>query len=120
MRPLLIFLITTFILASPAPASDVLKPYRVTFRTTDCSGATGMASVEVDRIEKVQDIACPPEKGGHSLKQVLARNQDKSMGYEAFTVTAEEAGRIEKQISEYMESRKKALEGGKTLIIEQQ
>ena len=118
MRQLPASLVIALIMAGPALAADVLKPYKVTFRTTDCAGDTGMASVEVDRIEKIRGVDCAPDKSGLRLKQVLVRPRSTAPGYEAFMVTAEDAGKIEKQIDEYMEARKKTLEGGKTLIIE--
>ena len=118
MRQLLTSLVIALVLANSALAADVLKPYKVTFRTTDCAGDTGMASVEVDRIEKIRGVDCGPDKSGLRLKQVLVRPRIGAPGYEAFMVTAEDAGKIEKQINEYMDARKKTLEGGKTLIIE--
>ena len=66
-------LVIMLIVASPSLTADVLKPYKVTFRTTDCVGDTGMASVEVDRIEKIRGVDCGPGKNGRQLKQVLAR-----------------------------------------------
>lgn len=118
MRQLLASLAMTLVVANPALAADVLKPYKVTFRTTDCAGDTGMASVEVDRIEKIRGVDCGPDKSGLRLKQVLVRSRTSAPGYEVFMVTTEDAGRIERQINEYMDVRKKTLEGGKTLIIE--
>lgn len=118
MRQLLVSLVITLVMASPALTADVLKPYKVTFRTTDCAGDTGMASVDVDRIEKIRGVECGPDKSGRQLKQVLVKSQGKTPGYEVFMVTAEDAGKIEKQINDYMDTRKKTLEGGKTLIIE--
>ncbi len=118
MRQLLVSLAITLVIVSPALTADVLKPYKVTFRTTDCAGDTGMASVDVDRIEKIRGVDCGPDKSGRQLKQVLVRPVGKTSGYEVFMVTAEDAGKIEKQINDYMDVRKKTLEGGKTLIIE--
>jgi hypothetical protein len=118
MRQLPASLVIALVMAGPALAADVLKPYKVTFRTTDCAGDTGMASVEVDRIEKIRGVDCGPDKSGLRLKQVLVRPRPTAPGYEVFMVTAEDAGKIEKQIDEYMEARKRTLEGGKTLIIE--
>ncbi len=118
MRQLLTSLVIALVLANSALAADVLKPYKVTFRTTDCAGDTGMASVEVDRIEKIRGVDCGPDKSGLRLKQVLVKPLSSAPGYEVFMVTAEDAGKIEKQINDYMDVRKKTLEGGKTLIIE--
>ncbi len=118
MRQLFVSLAIALVMASPALTADVLKPYKVTFRTTDCAGDTGMASVDVDRIEKIRGVECGPDKSGRQLKQVLVKPVGKASGYEVFMVTAEDAGKIEKQINDYMDVRKKTLEGGKTLIIE--
>ena len=118
MRQLLLSLAIVLVMANPALTADVLKPYKVTFRTTDCAGDTGLASVDVDRIEKIRGVDCGPDKSGRQLKQVLVRPLGKASGYEVFMVTAEDAGKIEKQINDYMDARKKTLEGGKTLIIE--
>ena len=95
--------------------ADVLKPYKVTFRTTDCAGDTGLASVDVDRIEKIRTLECSPGAGGRRIKQVLAKS---ASGYEVHSVTADEAEKIEKQINVYMDARRKAVEGGKTIIID--
>ena len=118
MRQLMLSLAMALVIASPALAADVLKPYKVTFRTTDCAGDTGLASVDVDRIEKIRSVDCGPDKSGPRLKQVLAKPQGRTSGYEVFMVTAEDANKIEKQINDYMDVRKKTLEGGKTLIID--
>lgn len=118
MRQLLVPLAIALVIACPTLAADVLKPYKVTFRTTDCAGDTGMASVDVDRIEKIRGVDCGPDKSGRQLKQVLVKPRGKASGYEVFMVTEEDAGKIEKQINDYMDARKKTLEGGKTLIIE--
>ena len=118
MQQLLASLAMILVMVNPSLAADALKPYKVTFRTTDCAGDTGLASVAVDRIEKIRSVECGPDKNGRQLKQVLVRPLDKASGYEVFMVTAEDAARIEKQINDYMDTRKKALEGGKTLIIE--
>lgn len=118
MRQLLLSLAIALVIASPGLSADALKPYKVTFRTTDCAGDTGMANVDVDRIEKIRGVDCGPDKSGRQLKQVLVKPQGKATGYEVFMVTTEDAGKIEKQIDDYMDARKKALESGKTLIIE--
>ena len=116
MRQLvLLFLAGSLLFAGPTLGADVLKPYKVTFRTTDCAGDTGMASVDVDRIEKIRSLECNPDASGRRIKQVLTKS---ASGYEVHTVTAEEADKIEKQINVYMDARRKALEGGKTIIID--
>ncbi len=118
MHRLLLSLAIALVITAPDLSAEVLKPYKITFRTTDCAGDTGMASVDADRIDKIRSVDCGPDKSGRQLKQVLVKPVGKATGYEVFMVTSEDAGKIEKQIDGYMEARKKALESGKTLIID--
>ena len=119
MRQLILLsLAGSLLLAGPILRADVLKPYKVTFRTTDCAGDTGLASVDVDRIEKIRNLECNPGTSGRRIKQVLTKSASGASGYEVHTVTADEADKIEKQINAYMDARKKAVEGGKTIIID--
>lgn len=118
MRQILLSLAAALVIASPALTADVLKPYKVTFRTTDCAGDTGMASVDVDRIEKIRAMDCGPGQSGRHLKQVLVKPLPGQSGYEAYMVSMDDAEKIEKQIHDYMEARKKSMEGGKTIIID--
>lgn len=96
-----------------APAADFPGPLKVTFRTTDCDGATGVGSVDADRVSRIQPYACP---GGRALKQLLVRTASGS--YEVFTVTADEALNIEAQVQSVTEARKKALEQTKPIILD--
>jgi len=101
-----------WVAASPALAADPTRPLKVTFQTTDCSGATGFASVDVDHIDRLQPITCD---SGRALKQVLVKTRSGS--FEVYTVAEAEAGKIEAQIQQVMESRRKALESEKSLRI---
>jgi len=105
--------LTLALLAVPALAADPSRPLKATFQTTDCAGSTGFASVDVDRIEKLQPITC---ENGRQLKQVLVKSRTGS--FDVFTVVEGEAGKIEAQIQQVMESRRKALESGKTIHID--
>jgi hypothetical protein len=101
------------ILASAsALATDPYRPMKVTFQTTDCAGATGMASVDVDLIDRLQPLTCD---SGRKLKQVLVKSASGS--FEVFTVAETEAGKIEAQIQQAMESRRKGLEHSDTIHI---
>lgn len=92
-----------------AGSADALK---VTFRTTDCSGATGLASVNVDHIARTQAYDCA---GGRKLKQVLTRSHGVN---EAYTIAEDEAPKLEAQIQRIMDARQKALETNKAIIIQ--
>ena len=92
-----------------AGSLDVLK---VTFRTTDCSGATGLASVNVDYITRTQTYDCAD---GRKLKQVLTRSPGVN---EAYTIAEDEAPKLEAQIQRIMDARQKALENKKAIILQ--
>jgi len=103
--------------ALSAYAGNSLKPFKITFQTTDCSGQTGLASVDVDHIDKIQTMDCKAP-AGHALKQVLVKSGLGLSSYNAYTVTDKESMRIQRQIDSYMQAREKALEQGRTIIIE--
>ena len=108
-----ILLLSLILLAPAALAADPARPLKATFQTTDCTGATGLASVDVDRIERLQPFNC---ESGRELRQVLVTSG--SGRYDVFTVAPGEAGKIEAQIQQAMEARRKALERSKTLHID--
>jgi hypothetical protein len=95
-----------------APAADFPGALKVTFRTTDCDGSTGMGSVDADRVSRIQSHSCP---NGRKLKQVLVGAPG---SYEAFTITDDEAVKLEAEIQRVMETRKRALEQTKPIVIE--
>jgi hypothetical protein len=96
-----------------AAAADFPGPLKVTFRTVDCSGATGLASVDVDRITRIQPYDCP---NGRKLKQVLVRTPSGSN--EVYTIGEDEAPRLEAQIERLIGSRQKALEQTRPIVID--
>ena len=109
-RLLFVFLLSLLPLSvCQAMGTEILK---VTFRTTDCSGATGLASVNVDHITRTQPYDCP---NGRKLKQVLTRSPGVN---EAYTIAEDEAPKLEAQIQRAMDARQKALENNKGIIIQ--
>ncbi len=103
--------------ALSAHADNSLKPFKITFRTTDCSGQSGIASVDVDRIDKIQPMRCPPP-ARLLLKQILVRSGPGLASYDAYTVTDEESAHVQRQIDSYMQAREKALERSNPIIID--
>ena len=93
-------------------AADFPGTLKVTFRTSDCSGASGLASINVDHINRLQPYDCP---NGRKLKQVLTRTPGGVN--EVFTITEDEALKLEGQIQRIMDARQKALEQTKPVII---
>lgn len=111
LRPLLALLLLA--IALPATAADYPGTLKVTFRTTDCDGATGLASVNADAVTRIQPYTCP---NGRQLKQLLARGAG-GMN-EAYTLTAGESEKLEAEIERVMAARRKALEQNKPVIIQ--
>lgn len=105
-------LLCAILLPLAASAGDFPGPLKVTFRTTDCDGATGMGSVAADAVTRVQPHACP---NGRALKQVLVKTAGN--GLEVYTVTEDEAVKLEAQIRQVMDARRKALEQTKPIQI---
>jgi hypothetical protein len=100
--------------AQQSLARDYPGILKVTFQTRDCSGATGLASVNVDLITRIQPYNCP---NGQPLKQVLTRSEGGGVG-EAFLINADEGVRLQAQIQRIMDARQKALEQQKPVIIQ--
>lgn len=104
-----------FAIALPvAFAADFPGALKVTFRTSDCTGAVGLGSVNVDHVTRIQPYDCP---NGRKLKQVLTRTPGGTN--EVFTITDEEALKVEAQIQRIMDARQKALQDSKKIIIKQ-
>jgi len=103
--PHAILLCSALIWPAALPAAGFPGPLKVTFRTTDCDGATGMGNVNADQVSRVQPYACA---NGRQLKQVLVKSASGS--HEVFTVTEDEAVKLEAQIRQVMDARRKALE----------
>lgn len=93
-------------------AADFPGTLKVTFRTSDCDGATGLGSVNADHISRIQPYDCP---NGRKLKQVLTRTPNATN--EVFTITEDEASKLETKIQRVMDARQKALEQTKPVII---
>jgi len=109
----LVVLLVAALCPTAALAADFPGPIKVTFRTVDCAGAGGLASVDVDRIARIQPYDCPT---GRKLKQVLTRGAT-GVG-EVFTVSEDESVKLEAQIERVMASRQKAIEQSRPIIID--
>ncbi len=92
--------------------------YQVTFKTTECNGDMGYATVEVDRIHKIETISCD-EAGAvfKKLKQLIVKSANLPNSFDVFTITENEALRIQKEIESYMKAKKGILKKGKPLIL---
>ncbi|WP_455212551.1 hypothetical protein, partial [Kaarinaea lacus] len=52
-----------------------LSDTQVTFKTTDCNGNTGFASVELERIWRINSAGCAtPDKPDEQLLHVLVKS----------------------------------------------
>jgi len=109
--PLALGIAATALAAPPAATR-----YLVTFATTECGGGEGRASVDAAWIDRIVQAGCTGPDG-RPLMQVLTRPPG-ATHYEAHTVTAAEAERIMEQVRAWSEARRKALEGGTSVLID--
>lgn len=113
MRSTIGFFFVALSIALPVMAAGFPGPHKVTFRTTDCDGATGVAQVNADAISRVQPYTC---SNGRLLKQVLTRGSGSAN--EVFTVSSDEAPKIEADLLRVQRAREKALEQTKPIVIQ--
>ncbi len=93
------------------------EPYRVVFETIDCNGETGLATVEIERIYKIEpgDCTMPGQPGVH-IKKMLVKNDKGS--FDIFTLPPKEAEEVMKQVKAFMKAKLKSLEQSQSIIVE--
>jgi hypothetical protein len=102
-----------------AAVAGGISDTQVSFQTTECNGDAGFASVELERIWRIKAAGCAvPDKPDEQLMQVLVKSTTGLTKYEVFTVAPAEAQYIQAQIKAHMDAKRKALEGGDTVIID--
>ena len=103
------------LLCAAAPAV-LAGGFKVTFETLDCNGDTGFASVDIDRIYRIETTDCGPEQPERKLKQVLVRSY--ATGFDAFSLSEAEAEALQQQLKRYQGARQQSIERGDTIYIE--
>ena len=96
-------------LSSLAFGSD---SYQVAFEITECSGETGFAVVNIERISKIQSAGCSYD--GKKLKKLII---GKGRSYITYTLTYDEAKSVMQDVKLYNRARLKMMENANTLII---
>jgi hypothetical protein len=86
--------------------------YQVAFETTECSGESGFATVNIESIDKIQSAGCVHE--GKKLQKLLVR---KGKSYTTYTLTHEEAKNVMQDVKLYNRARLKMMENANTLVI---
>ncbi|MGI9301797.1 MAG: caspase family protein [Gammaproteobacteria bacterium] len=90
----------------------------ISAQTKTCSGSTGLASFDVDKLFKIQDGYCDdPDKPGTKLKQVLVRSHSGLTQYDVLWVTEQEVGKIQQRIDAYMAARVQGIAGAPATVI---
>lgn len=101
-------------------AGDI-SAYKITFKTLSCTGTKGMGSIDADNVVKIQSIQCD---AGDPVKEVyqLIVNAEPGAGtqYRVFTVTEEEAAKIQRQVDEYQSAKSQSLKQSERIIINQE
>ena len=112
----MIMVITVFAVST---ATAGVSDTQISFETTACDGSIGFASVDLEKIWRFNSAGCTaPDKPDEPLLQVLVKSDTGVTNYEVYTVTPAEAESIQAQIKAHMEAKRKALEGGSTVIID--
>ncbi len=105
--PGMTYLLLALICMGTATASD----YTITFKTTECNGDRGMASVNMDTIWRMSSIECrSPDNPDEKLMQLLVRSTSGLSTYDVYRITPAEAERIQKKIDRYMDAKARSLE----------
>lgn len=116
MKKIIIFL-AAFLAPSLCFAGSV-STYKVSFKTLACDGTEGMASMDADRLMKIETVKCEPNDPVKQVWQVLVSDEPGSgLTYRAFNTTKEEAEKIKKEIDNYQALKKKSLENSQRIII---
>jgi len=103
----IVCLLAPSVYINTASAAD----YTVTFKTTECNGDKGMASVQMATIWRMSSIDCrSPENPDEKLMQLLVKSTSGLTTYDVFRITPSEADRIQKQIDRYMDAKTRSLE----------
>ena len=100
------------------PSASTAGDYQVTFQTNDCNGDTGLATVQISAIYKIEAVQCGAPHENAVRKQVLVSSAARAGSYDIFTINEEEAVMIQREIQSYMKARRKLLEHGDVLILE--
>lgn len=114
-----VFLVIFIALAAVNTQAGDFYTFKVSFKTLSCSGSEGYASVDADSIVRIQRQTCEGDDPIREVYQILVTGAtDSRAAYDAFTTSEEEADRVMKKVDEYQEAKKKNVEEGRKVIIE--
>jgi hypothetical protein len=88
------------------------EPYQVAFETTECSGETGFATVDISTIDKIKNAGCSID--GKPLKMLLVQHNG---SYNTFTMREEEAKAVMQDVKTYNRAQLQLLERSNAVII---
>lgn len=118
MRQILLFITFILVTAINMHAGDFYT-FKVSFKTLSCSGSEGYASVDADSIVRIQRQSCEQGDPVREVYQILVTGgTDPRVAYDAFTTSEEESERVMKKVDEYQEAKKKNIEEGRKIVIE--
>ena len=107
-----IILMVSALLCLPAAAQ-----VPITAVTTNCTGESGFASFDAERVYKIQAAHCSdPEDPSRKLQQILLTSDGRVTNYEVVTVTADEARRVIDQVRVVSRESLKGLTGTRIII----
>lgn len=112
--------IIIFLLSAPQVCfgGATVTAYKISFKTLSCDGSKGMASIDADRLVKLQSVKCDPNDPVKEVWQALVTGEPGSgLTYRVFNTTQEEAEKIQKAMDDYQAAKKKSLEDSTRIII---
>lgn len=89
---------------------------KVTFKTLNCDGSKGFASVKMDRIVKVQSQKCDEGSKVKEIYQVLVKTGG-NMKYNVYNTSEKQAQKIQKAIDSYQADKQKSIRDGGVIIL---
>ena len=89
--------------------------YQVPFKTMGCNGNSGFAAVRIDLIRRIDHFDFDPAQTDIQLKRVLVRAY--GTGFDAFTVTGQQARQLPAKMARHTEAQRRALERSDTFYM---
>lgn len=97
-----------------------LATFKVSFQTLSCDGARGFATVDADRVFKVESIPCDSGDPVKEVFQVLVNGAPGSgSGFDVFTTSEKEAEKIMEAVGAYQEDKRIGIREGQRIIVDQ-
>ncbi|VAX22229.1 hypothetical protein MNBD_NITROSPINAE02-1497 [hydrothermal vent metagenome] len=93
-----------------------LSNVKVSFKTLSCSGSKGFASVDIDKIVKVETFKCDQGSAVKEIYQILV-TAGGAVKYNVYNTTEKEAEKIQKAIDSFQADKQKTIRDSGGIIL---